>query len=160
MSHWELGGQPIDVVEVSVRSTRQLCKPKGAVGLLVLVLLLQFNLVKGLIIERSSSHMGRCRWLGSSHLRIGFSLSNRSSLPSSLGMGASTRRRASRIERDILLLDNQLDRYFFDREEAYLVDRLDFLSTSNASVGPGVRDLCELGTHHRTLHRGLSEDVC
>lgn len=41
-----------------------------------------------------------------------------------------------------------------------LVNRLDFLSSSNASVGPSVRDLGELGTHHRAFHGGRSEDVC
>ena len=160
MSYRELGGQSIDVVEVSVRSARQLCQPKSAVSLLVLVFLLQFNLVERLVIERSRGHVARCSWLGSSHLRIGLSLSDSSSLPSSLGVRAFTGRCASRIERDILLLKSQLDPIYFRSREAYLVDRFDFLSSSNASVGPGVRDLGELGTHHRALHGGRSEDVC
>jgi hypothetical protein len=157
VGHRELGGQSIDVVEVSIRSTRQLCRPYDPKSSLVLVLLLQFDLVKRLVIERSGSHVARCRWLGSSHLRIGLSLSNSSSLPSSLSVRAFTRRCASRIERDILLLNSQLDPIYFRSGRTYLVDRLDFLGSSNASVGPSVRDLGELGTHHRALHSGRSD---
>ena len=104
MGYRELGGQSIDIVKVSVRSTRQLCQPHSSKTSLVLVFLLQFHLVERLIIERSRGHMRRCRWLGSSHLRIGLSLSNSSSFPSSLGVRTFTRRCATRIERDILLL--------------------------------------------------------
>jgi hypothetical protein len=71
------------------------------------VLLVQFDLVKSLVVEGSGSHVRRRRLVGSflhGELGIGFSLSDSGSLPSSLCVWAFARRSSPRIESDILLL--------------------------------------------------------
>lgn len=132
--------------------------------------LVQFDLVEGLIIEGSWCHMRRrrCRWLGGSHLCVGFSLSNSSSFPSSLGVWAFARWSSPWIEWNILLLHVSTAPFsicIVRSKYTHLMNRFDFLSSGNTSVGPSMRNLSELGTHHRAFHSGGSElrdivDVC
>jgi hypothetical protein len=42
-------------------------------------------------------------------------------------------------------------------DSTYLVDSLDFLITGDTGIGPGVRDLSKLGSHHRAFHSGRRE---
>jgi len=119
---------------------------------LVPVLFVEFCLVEGLIVERPNRRLGRRFRL----LRL--SLGHSGSLIGRLCVRAFARRRAARIERDILLLEGLVRSIGINTlNRTDLVHLRDIVRVGDASVSPSLCDHREVRTHHRASHRSSGE---